>query len=110
MQFATLSALTTLALAAFSVADSASSSNQCDTGSLQCCNSVQAADTRAASALLTLLGVSVQDVTGLVGLTCSPVTAIGASGTSCSAQAACCTNNSFNGVVATGCTPINLGA
>ncbi|KAF8204671.1 hydrophobin-251 [Pholiota molesta] len=29
-------------------------------------------------------------------------------GTSCSAQPVCCTNDSFNGVVALGCTPINI--
>ncbi|KJA19436.1 hypothetical protein HYPSUDRAFT_217661 [Hypholoma sublateritium FD-334 SS-4] len=108
MQFTTLSTLTTLALAAFAAASGASS--QCNTGSLQCCNSVQNADAPAAAALLGVLGIVLQDVTAQVGLTCSPISAIAVSGNSCSAQAACCTDNSFNGVVATGCTPINLSA
>ncbi|KJA19437.1 hypothetical protein HYPSUDRAFT_95468, partial [Hypholoma sublateritium FD-334 SS-4] len=99
--------LTTLALAAFAAAGSASSSSQCDTGSLQCCNSVQQGNAPAAAALLGVLGIVLQDVTAQVGLTCSPVTAVGVAGNSCTQQAVCCTNNSFNGVVALGCTPVN---
>ncbi|KJA19438.1 hypothetical protein HYPSUDRAFT_143824 [Hypholoma sublateritium FD-334 SS-4] len=107
MQFTTLFTLTPLVLAAFAAVGSAQSS-QCDSGSIQCCNSVQAANSKAASTLLTLLGVVVQDVTAQVGLTCSPITAIGVSGNSCTQQTVCCSDNSFNGVVALGCTPINL--
>ncbi|KIM39530.1 hypothetical protein M413DRAFT_415466 [Hebeloma cylindrosporum] len=81
---------------------------QCNTGSIQCCNSAVAATNPAASALLGLLGVVVGSVTGLVGLTCSPITAIGVGGNSCSAQPVCCTGNNFNGLVVLGCTPINL--
>ncbi|KAF9564246.1 fungal hydrophobin [Agrocybe pediades] len=82
--------------------------DQCDTGTLQCCNSVQAADSTAVSTILALLGVNVQNVNALVGLTCSPITVIGAGSGSCTAQPACCTNNSFHGAVALGCTPISL--
>ncbi|KAJ3524072.1 hypothetical protein NMY22_g11165 [Coprinellus aureogranulatus] len=82
--------------------------SQCNTGPIQCCNSVQAANTPAVATLLGLLGVVVQDVTALVGVTCSPLSVIGVGGNSCSAQPVCCTNNSFNGVVAIGCTPINI--
>ncbi|KAF8875137.1 hypothetical protein BD779DRAFT_1678405 [Infundibulicybe gibba] len=41
-------------------------------------------------------------------MTCSPISAIGLGGNSCSAQPVCCSNNSFNGIVALGCTPVNL--
>ncbi|KAF8806918.1 hydrophobin-263 [Phlegmacium glaucopus] len=82
--------------------------NQCNSGSLQCCDSTSTASNPITSLLLGLLGINVGSVTGLVGLTCSPLTIIGVSGTSCNQQAVCCTNNSFNGVVALGCTPINL--
>ncbi|KAF9007119.1 fungal hydrophobin-domain-containing protein [Cyathus striatus] len=82
----------------------------CTTGALQCCDSVQAANSPAASSLLSVLGIVVQDVTAQVGLTCSPISVVGTGGNSCTAQPACCTNNSFNGVVALGCTPINIGA
>ncbi|KAF8875223.1 fungal hydrophobin [Infundibulicybe gibba] len=82
---------------------------QCNTGDIQCCNSVQAVSgSSAVSGLLGLLGIVVQDVTALVGVTCSPITAIGIAGNQCSAQPVCCTNNSFNGLVAIGCTPINV--
>ncbi|KAF8810455.1 hydrophobin [Phlegmacium glaucopus] len=84
------------------------SSNQCNSGSLQCCNSTSTASDPVTSLLLGLLGINVGSVTGIVGLTCSPLTIIGASGTGCSNQAVCCTNNTFNGVVALGCTPINI--
>ncbi|KAF9446650.1 hydrophobin-domain-containing protein [Macrolepiota fuliginosa MF-IS2] len=82
--------------------------SQCNTGDLQCCNSVQSASSNAVSLLLGLLGVVLSDVTGLVGLTCSPLSVIGVGGNSCSAQPVCCENNSFNGVIAIGCTPVNI--
>ncbi|KAF9558360.1 fungal hydrophobin [Agrocybe pediades] len=85
-----------------------SPSNQCNTGSIQCCNSVQSASSSSVAGLLGLLGVVVGSVTGLVGVTCSPISVIGIAGNSCSAQPVCCTNNSFNGIIALGCTPINL--
>ncbi|KAF5322781.1 hypothetical protein D9619_000600 [Psilocybe cf. subviscida] len=80
---------------------------QCSTGTAQCCNSVQAANSPSVATLLGLLGIVVSTVTAQVGVTCSPITAVGVGGTSCSAQPVCCTDNSFNGVVALGCTPIN---
>ncbi|KAF5361411.1 hypothetical protein D9758_006236 [Tetrapyrgos nigripes] len=59
------------------------------------------------SGLLGLLGIVVGDITASIGLTCSPIT-VGVAGNSCTAQPVCCENNSFNGVVALGCTPINI--
>ncbi|THV06628.1 fungal hydrophobin [Dendrothele bispora CBS 962.96] len=82
--------------------------DQCNTGPVQCCNSVQSANSPAVAGLLGLLGVVVQDITAQVGVTCSPISVIGVAGNSCSAQPVCCENNNFNGVVALGCTPINL--
>ncbi|KAF9483032.1 fungal hydrophobin [Pholiota conissans] len=82
--------------------------NQCNTGSLQCCSSVQSASSSLVAVLLGLLGVVAGDLTGQVGVTCSPITVVGASGTSCSEQPVCCTGNTFNGVIATGCTPVNI--
>ncbi|KJA28159.1 hypothetical protein HYPSUDRAFT_197681 [Hypholoma sublateritium FD-334 SS-4] len=110
MQFATLSTLTTLALAAFAVAVPTGSdpSNQCNTGAMQCCTSMATASQPAMSTLLGLVGAVVQDVTTQIGLVCSPITVVGVAGNSCSSQTVCCENNSFNGVVAIGCTPINV--
>ncbi|KAF5361839.1 hypothetical protein D9756_002079 [Leucocoprinus leucothites] len=82
--------------------------SQCNTGSLQCCNSAQAADSSAVTVLAGLLGVVLQGVTGLVGLTCDPISVIGVGGNSCTAQPVCCTGNNFSGLLVLGCTPVNL--
>lgn len=89
MQFK-FAALTTLAVATLAVAtparrnDGSGPSNQCNTGTLQCCDSTQTAASASSSllGLLGLLGVVVGSVTGLIGVTCSPITAVGISGTS----------------------------
>ncbi|KAF8204666.1 hydrophobin-315, partial [Pholiota molesta] len=82
--------------------------SQCNTDSVQCCDSTSTASNPVTALLLGSLGIPIGSVTGLVGLTCSPITGVGVSGTSCSQQPVCCTNNSFNGVVALGCTPVNI--
>ncbi|KAL0945827.1 hypothetical protein HGRIS_012111 [Hohenbuehelia grisea] len=82
--------------------------SQCNTGSTLCCNSTGHANDGLIGLILGLLGVVIKDLTVLIGVTCSPLTVIGAGSNSCSHQPVCCTNNSFNGVIATGCSPINL--
>ena len=75
------SVLATLALPSFAAATPArrtEPTSQCTTGTLQCCNSVQAASSAAASLLLGLLGVVLQDLTIPIGISCSPITVIGA--------------------------------
>ncbi|KAF8868515.1 fungal hydrophobin-domain-containing protein [Infundibulicybe gibba] len=80
--------------------------SQCNTGGLQCCNSSQESSNTdlGLTSLLGLLGV----VVGALTVTCSPISAIGLGGNSCSAQPVCCSDNSFSGIVALGCTPVNL--
>ncbi|KAI6001938.1 hydrophobin [Pisolithus albus] len=81
---------------------------QCDGGNIYCCDSLQDASSASVASLLALLGL-LGSVTGQVGLNCDPITAIGVgSGASCTSQAACCTGDSFNGLVNVGCSPINL--
>ncbi|KAF4621107.1 hypothetical protein D9613_000147 [Agrocybe pediades] len=110
MQFklASTLAFVTLAAATATPARRNEAASQCSTGNLQCCNSVQDASSPTVTSLFGLLGIAVGSVTGLVGVTCSPISVIGIGGNSCSAQPVCCTNNSFNGVVAIGCTPVDL--
>ena len=56
--------------------------SQCNTGPIQCCNTVQRADSPAVAPLLGLLGVVIEDITALVGATCSPISVIGLPGNS----------------------------
>ncbi|PBK59391.1 hydrophobin-domain-containing protein [Armillaria solidipes] len=81
------------------------------TGTAQCCGSTESASdvSSGVATLLGLLGVVVSDLTANVGVTCSPISVIGVGGTSCSSQAVCCDNNHYNGLVALGCTPLNVG-
>ncbi|RPD65512.1 fungal hydrophobin [Lentinus tigrinus ALCF2SS1-7] len=82
--------------------------SSCSTGPVQCCDSVQKASDPTAAGLLALLGIVVQGVDVLVGLTCSPITVIGVGGGSCSAQAVCCQDNSHGGLISIGCVPVTL--
>ena len=89
--------------------------SQCSTGSVQCCNSLTTAGNSAAATILGLvsasklthlnaysfsailqLGIVVQDLNVIVGLTCSPLSVIGIGGSSCDAQTVCCENDSFS--------------
>ncbi|THU91474.1 fungal hydrophobin [Dendrothele bispora CBS 962.96] len=110
MQFTLLASLATLATLAVATPTrrGGEPASQCNTAPVQCCDSVQSADSPAASSLLALLGIVVQDVTIPVGITCSPISVIGVGGDSCSANPVCCEDNSFKGVVALGCVPVDL--
>ncbi|KIP01475.1 hydrophobin [Phlebiopsis gigantea 11061_1 CR5-6] len=85
----------------------------CDTGSLQCCEStVEPSDVPSdplVGAILGLLGIVVGDLTGLVGLTCSPISVVGiGSGDACTASPVCCTNSNVGGLISIGCVPVSL--
>ncbi|KAF4580784.1 hypothetical protein EYR38_003071 [Pleurotus pulmonarius] len=89
--------------------ETSGSGSQCSTGPIQCCNSVQSSGSGGlVSVLLGLLGVVLGGIDVPIGLTCNPISVIGIGGNSCNAQAVCCENNSFNGLIAIGCTPINI--
>ncbi|KAF8625344.1 hypothetical protein AX17_006886 [Amanita inopinata Kibby_2008] len=111
--FSKLAVFATIAFAAFAAATpipgGGDMTNSCNTGPVQCCNSMHESNSAEATNLLALVGASVQGVTGSVGAQCSPLTVIGVSGGSnCNSQPVCCKNNNFNGLVAIGCSPINL--
>ncbi|KAF8159149.1 hydrophobin [Crassisporium funariophilum] len=83
--------------------------NSCNTGPTQCCNSMHSAESQEGTALLGLVGIVVGSVKGQIGANCSPITAIGLSnGASCTQQPVCCSDNSFNGLIAIGCSPVNV--
>ncbi|KAI0826591.1 fungal hydrophobin [Trametes gibbosa] len=80
----------------------------CNTGPIQCCNSLEKSTSAAGSAILSLLGVVVQDVTAAIGLGCSPISVVGLGQSSCSASPVCCQNNNVGGLISIGCVPVEL--
>ncbi|KAH8111658.1 fungal hydrophobin [Phellopilus nigrolimitatus] len=83
--------------------------SQCNTGPIQCCQSVQSSSSSEVGLVSGLLGVVLQGVDVPVGLTCSPLSVIGVGGgSSCTAQPVCCEGNSFSGLIVIGCSPINI--
>ncbi|KAJ3879872.1 fungal hydrophobin-domain-containing protein [Lentinula edodes] len=104
-------AFVSIALATLAVATPAprgEPASSCSTGPVQCCNTVESASTPGAAAILGLLGIVLQDLNVLVGLTCSPITVIGLGNSGCSAQAVCCNDNSNGGLISIGCVPVTL--
>ncbi|PPQ99481.1 hypothetical protein CVT24_005272 [Panaeolus cyanescens] len=85
--------------------------SQCNTGELQCCNSLQQANNvPILGPIFSLLGIVVEPITAIVGVNCSPIDVLGiGAGGACTAQPVCCQDNSFHGLVAIGCTPITVG-
>ncbi|KAI0081527.1 fungal hydrophobin [Panus rudis PR-1116 ss-1] len=112
--FSRAAAFTTLSLAVLAVAtifpegNGHGSPSSCNTGPVQCCQTMQNANSPAAAKLLHSVGVPVESVTGLVGGSCTPVTVIGVAGGNCKENAVCCTNNNYGGAVALGCVPVSL--
>jgi len=80
--FALASATTTLAAATVGATGAPIPANQCNTGPVQCCDSIGKASDASIAKILGLLGVVVQDVNAIIGVTCTPITVIGAGGDS----------------------------
>ncbi|KAI0682237.1 hydrophobin [Earliella scabrosa] len=106
--FARAAAFTLLALPLFASATPVRR-DSCNTGEMQCCNSVHESHETAISTLLGLLGVDLNGITGMVGMQCSGISAVGVgSNNACSAQPVCCQNNNVGGLISIGCVPIML--
>ncbi|KAK7676145.1 hypothetical protein QCA50_014916 [Cerrena zonata] len=112
--FSRVSIAVTLALSFLAVAtpvpatSGGEPASECNTGPIQCCQSTEAADSTSGAALLGLLGIVLQDVNVLLGVTCSPISVIGVGSSGCSASPVCCTDNSHGGLVSIGCVPVTL--
>ncbi|KAG1738126.1 hydrophobin [Suillus paluster] len=93
-------------LVAFAVAND----GQCNTGNIQCCKSSDSISSYNAIAEILGLVPIVSDISGLVGLNCSPLSIIGlGSGCEANQEPLCCSDNKYNGLINIGCSPINLG-
>ncbi|KAK0213253.1 hydrophobin-251 [Desarmillaria ectypa] len=111
--FSRISTFTVVALVAYAAATKTTTTvtgGKCNSGSLQCCKSVQDPSSSAAQSAFGVASIPIGSVTADVGLACDPITVVGLGTTQCDNQPACCENNNYNGVVALGCTPVNLGA
>ncbi|KAL1940962.1 hypothetical protein VTO73DRAFT_7598 [Trametes versicolor] len=108
--FAKLFTVASLAiLAAATPTPGGEPASSCSTGPIQCCDSVQKADSTAATSILGSIGVVVQDVNALVGLNCSPISVVSVgAGNACSAEAVCCEDNSHGTLISIGCLPVTL--
>ncbi|KAI0753519.1 fungal hydrophobin [Daedaleopsis nitida] len=110
--FAKLFTISTLAILAAAIPtpnDTPAGGDSCTTGAIQCCESVQSANSTAVAPILGALGIVVQDVTGLVGLSCSSINVVGVgSGNACNANTVCCENNAVGGLISLGCLPVTL--
>ncbi|KAK0472764.1 hydrophobin 2 [Armillaria novae-zelandiae] len=111
--FARLSAFTIAVLTLPALASATAlprGEGSCSSGTLQCCQSVQDPSSTPVQTVLAPLGVNLGDLTADVGLTCDPITVIGAGSNPCSTQAACCTGKDYNnGLAVLGCIPVNVG-
>ncbi|KAF9258811.1 hypothetical protein L218DRAFT_909088, partial [Marasmius fiardii PR-910] len=74
----------------------------------QCCQQTGTVTDPLISAVLTLLGINVSDVTALIGLNCVPITVIGSGNGACSGTAVSCTDNSHGTLIHLGCVPITI--
>ncbi|KAH9849345.1 fungal hydrophobin-domain-containing protein [Lenzites betulinus] len=82
---------------------------QCNTGPVQCCNSVHSSSSDSSKLIISLLALDVKDVVGDIGLGCSPINVVGvSSGNACSTNTVCCQNNSVGGLINIGCVPVSL--
>ncbi|OCH87985.1 fungal hydrophobin [Obba rivulosa] len=83
--------------------------SQCNSGSLQCCDSVSTpGNSSVVRRAVRELGVRVA-YNQPVGVGCSSIDPINVGGgTSCSSDPVCCEDNSF-GLIGIGCTPISIG-
>ncbi|KAL1659198.1 hydrophobin 6 [Schizophyllum commune] len=86
-----------------------SAQDQCNSGTLQCCESTTKSSDIDRVLLSSMLGVDVGSITGLIGKNCSPVSVVGVgAGSTCDTQTVCCDGDSFDGLVNLGCKSGNF--
>ncbi|CAO3610055.1 unnamed protein product [Cunninghamella echinulata] len=86
--------------------------NQCNTGTVQCCNQLKQyndLDLNVLNSITNWGGGSLGDILrGQFGIDCTSVGVAGASGQNCNTQPVCCSQVQQNNLVGINCTPINI--
>lgn len=72
--FSKLALFATLAILAVATPTPNEPASSCTTGPIQCCETTGKASDPSIASELSLLGIVIQDVDALVGVTCSPIT------------------------------------
>ncbi|KAF9039355.1 fungal hydrophobin [Panaeolus papilionaceus] len=84
--------------------------NSCNSGAVQCCQTLNAPGSAEGTRLLGLVDVVLQNFSGQVGFQCNPITVIGVgSGANCASQPVCCENVTTNQLIGVNCSPITVG-
>ncbi|TFY58305.1 hypothetical protein EVJ58_g6502 [Rhodofomes roseus] len=83
-----------------------SSAGSCNSGPVQCCKTTESSGNLSdgTTSLLGVLGINVSDLANDIGLNCASLVG----GATCSSKTVCCQNNTFNGLIAIGCVPIDI--
>ncbi|KAI9300641.1 hypothetical protein BJ944DRAFT_272720 [Cunninghamella echinulata] len=85
---------------------------KCNTGTAQCCNSLQSYngyDPKVLNNVITIFGGHIQDTfKGQWGFGCTSVGVFGAAGQSCSLQPQCCEQVQANAGLAWNCSPVSV--
>ncbi|GJE92439.1 hydrophobin family protein [Phanerochaete sordida] len=98
--------VTTTSTAAVSTATSITI-DQCNTGSIQCCNSVTHSNSTFGQAVTSLLGVNATHPNTLMGMNCSPMDS-NSTEPICEASPICCENNAHGSLISIGCIIIEM--
>ncbi|KAI0930636.1 hypothetical protein AcW1_003605 [Taiwanofungus camphoratus] len=96
-----------LAFALSALSAPQSSSSQCDSGTIQCCDTVAPAYSASVAPVLKALKINVDDENKQVALGCGGSAVGVGAGSSCTSAPICCENNYF-GLIGIGCISITL--
>ncbi|KAI0741748.1 fungal hydrophobin-domain-containing protein [Daedaleopsis nitida] len=107
-RLATIVSIVSLAVLAGAIPTNGPPPSTCNTGPVQCCNTVEKANHKGVAALCGLLGIALPNPEEYVGLNCSPITLIGGGGSGCRANTVCCEDNSHGNLISVGCVPVSL--
>ncbi|KAJ7575019.1 hydrophobin 2 [Mycena floridula] len=79
-----------------------------NTADIECCSSLEEASSPIGVAILKLFGIDPSSVTGLIGVSCSPITVVGAGNGNSAAIFFCQADDLFAGLISLGCVPVTV--